>query len=123
MKLAKEIDWPDKLRIEGESVDADEKNTDGSKGPDEVFDEGEDTEERVMTLRTEKCEKSEVISWRKDLTSKTVRRSRRRPRWKELQNTKASLSGILTKAKEELASSVTSAAETAKVTQFLASEL
>ena len=34
-------------------MDADEKNTDGSKGPDEVFDEGEDTEERVMTLHTE----------------------------------------------------------------------
>ena len=33
----------------------------------------------------------------------------------ELQNTKASLSGSLTKSKEELASSVTSAAETAKV--------
>jgi len=33
----------------------------------------------------------------------------------ELQNTKASLSGSLTKSEEELASSVTSAAETAKV--------
>ena len=31
----------DKLRIEGESVDEDEKNTDGNKGPDEVFDRGE----------------------------------------------------------------------------------
>ena len=30
--------WRDKLRIEGESVDADEKNTDGNTGPDEVFD-------------------------------------------------------------------------------------
>ena len=30
--------WRDKLRIEGESVDANEKNTDGNKGPDEVFD-------------------------------------------------------------------------------------
>ena len=33
--------WRDNLRIEGESVDADEKNTDGNKGPDEVFDRGE----------------------------------------------------------------------------------
>ena len=33
--------WRDKLRIEGESVDADEKNTDGNKGHDEVFDRGE----------------------------------------------------------------------------------
>ena len=33
--------WRDKLRIEGEVVDADEKNTDGNKGPDEVFDRGE----------------------------------------------------------------------------------
>ena len=33
--------WRDKLRIEGESVDADEKNTDGNKGVDEVFDRGE----------------------------------------------------------------------------------
>ena len=30
--------WRDKLRSEGESVDADEKNTDGNKGPYEVFD-------------------------------------------------------------------------------------
>ena len=30
-----------KLRIEGKSVDADEKNTDGKKGPDEDFDTGE----------------------------------------------------------------------------------
>ena len=28
----------DKLRIEGESVNEDEKNTDDNKGPDEVFD-------------------------------------------------------------------------------------
>ena len=62
MKLAKEVDEPDKLRIEGESVNADQKNTDGNKGPDEVFDEGEDTEERVMTLHTEMREKSEVTS-------------------------------------------------------------
>ena len=33
--------WRDKLRIEGESVDADEKNTDGNKGVDEVFARGE----------------------------------------------------------------------------------
>ena len=33
--------WRDKLRIEGESLDANEKNTDGNKGPDEVFDRGE----------------------------------------------------------------------------------
>ena len=33
--------WRDKLRIEGESVNADEKNTDGDTGPDEVFDRGE----------------------------------------------------------------------------------
>ena len=33
--------WRNKLRLEGESVDADEKNTDGNKGPDEVFDRGE----------------------------------------------------------------------------------
>ena len=33
--------WRNKLRIEGESVDADEKNTDGNNGPDEVFDRGE----------------------------------------------------------------------------------
>ena len=32
--------WRDKLRIEGESVDGDEKNIDGNKGPDEVFDRG-----------------------------------------------------------------------------------
>ena len=31
--------WRDKLRIEGESVDANEKNTDGNKGPDEVLTE------------------------------------------------------------------------------------
>ena len=37
----------------------------------------------------------------------------------ELQNTEASLSGSLTKSKEELASSVTSAAETAKVISSL----
>ena len=60
MKLAKEIDEPDKLRIEGESVDATEKNSDGNKGPDEVFDEGEDTDERVKTPHTEMCEKSKV---------------------------------------------------------------
>ena len=62
VKLAKEVDEPDKLRNEGESVDADQTNTDGNKGPDEVFDEGEDTEERVTTLHTEMCEKSEVTS-------------------------------------------------------------
>ena len=33
--------WRDKLRIEGESVDANEKNTDGNRGPDECFDRGE----------------------------------------------------------------------------------
>ena len=33
--------WRDKLRIDCESVDADEKNTDGNKGSDEVFDRGE----------------------------------------------------------------------------------
>ena len=38
VKLAKEVDDPDKMRIEGESVNADEKNTDGNKGPDEIFD-------------------------------------------------------------------------------------
>ena len=37
----------------------------------------------------------------------------------ELQNTKASLSESLTKSKEELASAVTSAAETAKVISSL----
>ena len=62
VKLAKEIDEPDKLRIEGESVDANEKNTDGNKGPDKVFDEGEDTDERVKTPYTEMCEKSKVTS-------------------------------------------------------------
>ena len=31
----------DKFRNEGEFVDANEKNTDGNKGPDEVFDRGE----------------------------------------------------------------------------------
>ena len=62
VKLAKEIDEPDKLRIEGESVDANEKNSDGNKGPDEVFDEGEDTDERVKTPYTEMCEKSKVTS-------------------------------------------------------------
>jgi len=46
VKLAKQIDEPDKLRNEGESVDANEKNTDGNKGPDEVFDEGEVHKER-----------------------------------------------------------------------------
>jgi len=34
---ARPLLWRDKLRIEGESVDANEKNTDGNKGPDEVF--------------------------------------------------------------------------------------
>ena len=57
-KLAKEIDEPDKLRIEGGSEDADEKNTHGNKSPDEVFDEREDTDERVKTLHTEMCKKS-----------------------------------------------------------------
>ena len=33
--------WRDKLRIEDESVDANEKDTDGNKGPDEVFDRSE----------------------------------------------------------------------------------
>ena len=50
------------MRNEGESVNADGKNTDGNKGPDEIFDQGEDTAERVMTLHTEMCEKSEVTS-------------------------------------------------------------
>ena len=62
MKFAKEINELDKLRIEGESVDADEKNTDYNKSSNEVFDEGVDTVERVMTLHTEMCEKSEVTS-------------------------------------------------------------
>ena len=61
-KLAKEIDEPDKLRIEGESEDADEKNTDGNKSPDEVFDEREDTDERVKKLHTEMCKMSKVSS-------------------------------------------------------------
>ena len=62
VKLAKEIDEPDKLRIEDESVEEDEKNTDFHKGPIEVFDGGEDTEERVKMPHSEMREKSEVAS-------------------------------------------------------------
>ena len=51
------------------------------------------------------------------MTSKmrTARRSRRRPRWKSCRTRKRPCPGVLTKSEEELASSVTSAAETAKV--------
>jgi len=60
VKLAKEIDEPDKLRIEDVSVD--EKNTDDKKGPVGVIDGGEDTDERVKMPHSEMCEKSEVAS-------------------------------------------------------------
>ena len=62
VKLAKEIDGPDKLRVEGESVDANEKKADGNRGPVEVFDGGKDTDKYFKIPHTEKCEKNEVTS-------------------------------------------------------------
>ena len=50
VKLAKESVESGKLRIEDESVDEDAKNTDDNEGPDEVFDGGENTDERVKNV-------------------------------------------------------------------------
>ena len=94
VKLAKEIDEPSDISQPRMLVtQRDELRP--------VQGRAEDTEERVMTSHTEKCEKSENCAKESQET-----------KMEELQNTKASLSGSLTKSKEELASSETSAAET-----------
>ena len=82
-----------------------------------VKDGAEHTDERVMTSHTEKCEKSEVTSVGEghDVEFENCAKESQEANAEELQNTKASLSGSLTKLKEKHAFPVTSAAETAKV--------
>ena len=73
-----------------------------------------------MTSHTEMCEQSaegcEVTSVEEghDVEFENYAKDSQEAKVEELQNTEASLSGSLTKSKEELASVVTSAAETAK---------
>ena len=76
----------------------------------------EDTEELVTTSHTEMCEKSEVTSVEEghDVEFENCAKELQEAKVEELQNTKASLCGSLTKSKEELPSSVSSA-ERAKV--------
>ena len=66
----------------------------------------EDTDESVMTSHTEKSEVTSVEDGHDDEFENCVKESQE-AKVEELQNTKASLSGSLTKSKEELASSVT----------------
>ena len=74
----------------------------------------EDTDECVMTSHTKGHEVTSVEEGH-DVEFGNCAKESQEAKVEELQNTKASLSGSLTKSKEELASSVTSAAETAKV--------
>ena len=76
----------------------------------------EDTEELVTTSLTEMCEKSELTSVEEghDVEFENCAKELQEAKVEELQNTKASLCGSLTKSKEELPSSVTTA-ERAKV--------
>ena len=78
----------------------------------------EDTDERVMTSHTEKSEVTSVEEGH-DVEFENCAKESQEAKVEELQNTKASLFGSLNKSKEELASSVTSAAETAKVISSL----
>ena len=77
----------------------------------------EDTDECVMTSHTE----GEVTSVEEghDAEFENCAKESQEAKVEELQNTKASLSASLTKSKEDLAPSVTSAAETAKAISSL----
>ena len=87
VKLAKEIDEPYDISQPGKLITQREELR-------PVQGSAEDTEERVMTSHTKKCEKSESCA--KELQETKM---------EELQNTKASVSGSLTKSNEQLASS------------------
>ena len=78
----------------------------------------EDPDERVTTSHTEGCEVTSVEEGH-DVEFEKCAKESQEAKVEELQNTKASLSASLTKSKEELASSVTSAAETAKAISSL----
>ena len=71
-----------------------------------------------MTSHTEGCVVTSVEE-RHDVECENCAKESHEAKVEELQNTKASLSGSLTKSMEELASSVASAAETAKVISSL----
>jgi len=124
VKLAKEMDEPDidQPTAECQLMTPSEKRLVTQR--DElrpVQGRAEDTDERVMTSHTDKCEKSEVTSVEEghDVEFENCAKESHEAKVEELQNTKASLSGSLTQLKEELASLVTSAAETAKVISSL----
>ena len=78
----------------------------------------EDTDECVMTSHTEGCQVTSVEEGH-DTEFENCAKESQEAKVEELQNTKASLSASLTKSKEDLAPSVTSAAETAKAISSL----
>ena len=108
VKLAKEIDQLDIIKptAECQLMTPCERRLATQRDDLRSVQGEEDTDERVKTSHTEKCEKSENLSCR-------------RPRWKSCRTRKRPCQGVSPSRKKELASSVTSAPEKAKVISSL----